>query len=230
MTRPAQPSGTSVRRDFSATITVAIVALTLVGCGRKGSGTSAQEAREIGAFTAVALKGGAKLTLHVDPAGEPGPVQVSGDDDVVPAVTTRLVGSTLHIETPDAPRPNLPLEVSATVRSLHSVEVAGAADLTVVGVRGPSFELEVSGAADARLQGTVGRLDVEVNGAASVRAAELIAQEVDLEMNGAGDARVHAAKSLKAEVNGAGSVRYSGKPSDVRREVSGVGSVQAVGD
>jgi hypothetical protein len=44
-------------------------------------------------------------------------------------------------------------------------------------------------------------------------------------VNGAGNVEVHATRSLRAEVNGVGAVRYAGDPAKVESELHGLGAI-----
>jgi hypothetical protein len=53
----------------------------------------------------------------------------------------------------------------------------------------------------------------------------VVVAEARVKVNGAGNVEVQATKSLRAEVNGVGAVRYSGDPSKVESELHGLGAI-----
>jgi hypothetical protein len=73
----------------------------------------------------------------------------------------------------------------------------------------------------------VDRLRAVLNGAGSLELANLHAVDAVVVANGAGSIRVHATGNLDASVNGVGSIRYAGGPTQVRTAISGVGSIAA---
>lgn len=79
--------------------------------------------------------------------------------------------------------------------------------MTARGIRGERFRAEVSGAGDVRLE-------------------RLAAQQAEVEVSGAGSVHVHASDFLTASVSGVGDVVYSGRPEQVKEDVSGVGEVR----
>jgi hypothetical protein len=223
-----------------------LVLLALAGCevGRdqpviRGSGTAAEEAREVTGFTAVQLAVPAALT--VEQAGAES-LRLEGDDNVLAAIETSVQGGVLRIQAPGVRlRPERPLRVHLTVRELERVEAAGAASVTLAELSADRLEVSLAGA--GRLlagelevrhlvvglagagRGTLGgrtdQLELSLAGAGSVDATELAARLVQVQIAGAGNARVHAAERLSGSLAGAASLTYHGDP---RVEVSTAGA------
>ncbi len=206
-----------------ATTALALL-LASAGCGKKGSGVKKEEVREVGAFTAVSIEGAMRLNVVIGPAQK---VVISGDDNIVPDVVTKVDGDKLVIETEGSYRTELPLTATVTVPKLTALEISGASKGNVKGITGDNFSVEVSGAAKVTLAGTVNKLAVEVSGAAKIEAAGLKAHDVAVESSGASKIETHAERSLTAKVSGAGSVRYKGSPT-VTKDVSGAASIKAL--
>ncbi len=224
---PVFPSSAPPHRGvrFGAGLGAALLALTLAGCGLRGSGDPRTETREVDGFQALALGGSFELVVHVDEDHDQR-VVLSGDDNIVPKVVMAVEDGTLEVSLEAMMiRPSLPLKVEIWVPYLDALEISGAADVDIEGLQGELFVLEVSGAAELRLSGAVERFEVEVSGASEIEARGLEAKAVELDLSGAGSAEVFAADSLSVEVSGAGSVRYWGEPGEVDKEISGAGSV-----
>jgi hypothetical protein len=210
---------------LTSTTPAALIALGLTGCILRGSGTAMTDTREVAAFDSIEVGGAFELIVHVDPAAAQR-VEVSGDDNIVPEVTTSVSGGELEIAIDHGMvRPKLDMKVEVWVASLAGLEASGASDITVEGLHGEAFEIELSGASDSRFSGAVDRFEIELSGASDLDARELHAKIVDLELSGAGDAEVWASERLDAEVSGAGNVRYFGSPKEVQQDVSGAGSI-----
>lgn len=209
--------------------TIAVVSLTaallgMAGCGTRGNGVAATETRELGEFTTIESAGGLDLVVHVGAIEQK--VVVSGDENILPNIETRLRGDKLVVEHEGWLRPDLPLVVEVWVPTLAGIEASGAADIEVDGLSGGQFELDLSGAADAELRGKVQRLDVDVSGAADIDASWLEAETVVIDMSGAGEAKVWATQALEVDISGAGRIVYWGDPTDVRQDISGAGSLR----
>jgi hypothetical protein len=55
-----------------------------------------------------------------------------------------------------------------------------------------------------------------------------VARVVDVHIEGAGKARVNATESLKAWIEGAGVITYSGEPKTVEKTIDGIGRIKKV--
>ncbi|MFV8750176.1 head GIN domain-containing protein [Nannocystaceae bacterium ST9] len=210
-----------LRASTSSLLVSTLVALS--ACGVRGSGESATETRSLDPFTEIEFSGAFDLVVHVGDYEQK--VEVSGDDNIVARIETRVSGDALIVEHDGWLRPELPLVVEVWVGSLASIDASGATNLDVEGLHGERFELDISGAADADLLGKVGRFDASISGAADVDARSLEAESVIINMSGAGEAEVWATRELEATISGAGHVEYWGEPSEVRESVSGAGTV-----
>lgn len=212
-------------RSYSTTFAVGLTLVLGAGCSLRGSGTPMTESRDIEAFDSIEIGGAFELIVHVDPTATQR-VEVSGDDNIVPEVTTKVSGGELDIEIGAAMvRPKLDMKIEVWVPALTGLEASGASDITVAGLHGERFDLDLSGASETTLRGEVDLFEVDLSGASDLDARELHAKIVALELSGAGDAEVWASDRLDADVSGTGDVRYFGGPKEVKQDVSGAGSI-----
>jgi hypothetical protein len=202
---------------------LSLTALLAAGCGTRGSGVASTETREVEPFTSIEFSGALDLLVHVGAHEQK--LVLSGDDNILPEIRTRVRGDKLVVEHEGWLRPDVPLLVEVWVPALTGVEASGASDIEVEGLHGGQFELDLSGATDAELRGKVDRLDADISGAGDLDAAWLEAKAVVLDMSGAGEAKIWATQTLEIDVSGAGRVVYWGDPTDVREDISGAGSV-----
>jgi hypothetical protein len=121
---------------------------------------------------------------------------------------------------------------SATIRisapNVSSIDTSGVAHVSYSGIENDSLEIESSGASRVVLKGTVGSLDIDMSGASKINAKELVAEKADVDGSGASSVTVEVTSSMNADVSGASSVDYSGDPKDLKKSVSGAGSVNKV--
>lgn len=207
---------------------VVLVALPSCLCNRiKGSGRAAVEKRSVSTFSEIEMAGAFKLIVNVDKTftGDP-VVEVRGDDNIVPLVTTRVSGDTLEVDSGgEWLSPKLPLTVSARVTFLEQIDLAGSVDALVRGLDGDSFEIQCAGSADVGLQGRVGELRIDVAGSADIDAVKLSASEVEVDIAGSAEASVCATDSLEVDIAGSGKVYYSCDPESVEQDISGSGKL-----
>jgi hypothetical protein len=190
-----------------------------------GSGVPATVVRELPPFDKIELSGFGTVDVH---PGSPQKVTVSGDDNVVPLVTTEVHGDTLVVGSKNASiSTKLPLVVGIRVPSVTASSLTGSGELNVDGVAGPAFDASLSGTGTLDVGGRVDELSAEVSGVGSAALEHLVAKNVRVVVSGVGSAHVYATHSLDASVPGTGSVLYRGDPPQVTTHVTGLGSVAA---
>ncbi len=203
-------------------VVLSLTAALLSACGTRGSGELLTDTRELDPFHQIEMGGALDLIVHV---GAEQKVVVSGDDNIVSKIETRVSGGKLHIDHDGLLRPDLPLQVEVWVPTLAAVEASGATDIDVENLAGERFELELSGAGDVELRGKLDVLEVEISGAGDLDARSLEAKQVTIDLSGAGEAKVWATAKLDVDISGAGEVEYWGNPSEVEQDITGAGSL-----
>lgn len=220
--------------------------LVLSGCKIgwvKGSGVKVSSTRAVAKFSSIELKSSADVVIEV---GTPQSVVVETDDNLIALVTTMVSGDTLEIDATGSYSTRLGVKVTITVEKMESVNVMGSGDITVSGVRGPSFEAlvhgsgdisvkgmtgtafhaQVKGSGDITAEGVVDEVEVEVSGSGDIQLEKLSCDTADAMINGSGGIVVKVSKELKAQVSGSGDIVYLGAPI-VTKTVSGSGDVRA---
>ena len=195
--------------------------------GSDGSGHAVSQARPLSRFGAVELAGSIPITVRV---GAPRSVVVHADDNLVSQVTTRVEGGTLVVGTrPGSFRARAATYVAVTTPTLTGLTLRGSGIVTLEGVRGRSFALQLPGSGIVRASGSVGTLRVSLGGSGDARLGGLTAREVDASVAGSGMIAVTVTESLNATVSGSGAILYGGNPPHVLTNVTGSGAVTPVG-
>ena len=206
-----------------------------------GSGKITTETRKLAEFDEIDLRirGNAYVTI-----GKPTPLEVTGDDNILPLIKTevherRLVISAEHnFKTKQAPN------LKITVANLEAASIAGSGDMHVSGVDNQKLALNVAGSGDLRFEGKTELLAVNIAGSGDVRltgnAAQLAASiagsgdvhgfdltagNATVTISGSGDAKVNVTRALSIQIRGSGDVHYKGNPT-VSKQVSGSGDVK----
>lgn len=217
-----------MRNAMMVVLGTSLAAAVSAGCAaRRGepAGRRSDDGRvsyEVGEFSTVEIDGRFEAKLAV---GSPQRVELAGDPYVLEDVHVRVQGGELEVRM-DVHEPHRAIELLVVTPTLDAVELNGAGHLQVDGLEREDFELEVNGAAQAKLRGHVDTFKLELNGAARLDSTPLKAQEVDVEINGSGRADVTALAQLSAEINGTGRIRYGGEPKTVAKSVNGLGWVR----
>jgi hypothetical protein len=198
--------------------------LVLAGCsfgGVEGSGKPASEVRQVTGFDALELSGalGAEIAIAAEHR-----VEISGDDNLVPLVTTELDGRALEIETRKSMRPKLPLVARLAAPRIGAITVAGSSVVTLQGMRGSDLAVNVSGSVELRGNGTVGALALTISGSGEVELESLAAESVTVSVTGSANVAIAASRTLAVQISGSANVTYRGDPV-VTKDISGSGKV-----
>lgn len=193
------------------------------GSGERGSGVAKTEVREVAPFTEVALAG--SLRAEITAAGAQR-VELSGDDNLVPLMATEVADQRLRIAPKRSIQPKLEMVARVTAPKLTALSTSGATDVELRDLDADAFDLVTAGASSITATGTAHALTIHISGSGSIDAHDLKAQQVTVDVSGSGDVEVYATDVLDVRISGSGSVRYHGNPRDVRKSISGSGSVE----
>ena len=233
--------------------------LALSGCGLfrgdgviRGSGQMASEAREATGFSAVALQGSGEVLLTQGAAES---LTIEAEDNILPLVTSRVQDGTLLLgfsqaDWRQAIQPTQPIRYILTVRDLASIELSGsgqvdassleiadlallltgAGEITIADLRAESLTIRLDGTGSLSVGGAVRQQSVRVTGSGNVEGGDLESQAAEVDISGTGDVTVWARERLSVQISGAGSVSYFGLPTVERRDISGAGDINPMGE
>ena len=202
--------------------------LVLAGCnlvgftGVTGSGTAKSEVRPAAGATEVAVSGA--LSVDVGPGPE-AKVEISGDDNLVPLITTEIKGSRLEIGSKKSMRSKVPLVIRVSLPTLVAASVSGASTVILHDAKADNLKLAAEGASKLRADGAVGQLTLEASGASDVDLDQLAAGRANATLSGASEAEVAVSKSLDVHLGGASTLKYRGDPPELKQEVKGASSL-----
>ena len=189
-----------------------------------GSGRIVTQARPLGTFMAVELRGAADVTVRVGPASS---VSVTTDDNLQPLLRTEVRrGGVLVLDSTRSYRTRQTPRITITVPQLTAFAVKGSGDAKISGMNGDSLALAVSGSGDIQAQGRTRDLAIAVSGAGDIDAGGLASNSAAVVISGSGDAVVRTSGALTGVVRGSGDLRYIGNPRAVTVQVGGSGSVK----
>jgi predicted small secreted protein len=202
-----------------------IAALIVSACnfwGVRGNGRIKSETRNILDFEKIDAGGAFSIKIKVGPSTS---LRIVAEENLIGYIRTNVKGNTLVIDTRKNVSPRKEIIIEITTPSLKSVDASGANNIYIDGINGAEFRVDLSGAGNIDLRGTVDKFRAELSGAGNIDARDLIAKEVRVSVSGAASADVHAKEYLEASVSGVGSIDYYGNPAKVKTDVSGVGSI-----
>ncbi len=221
----------------------------VTGCnsliGIHGDGNVLKETRKVSAFDGIEVSGAFDIVLKQGAVEE---VTVEADANLLPVIRTDVTGGTLRIETRKPVQHSTVMKVYVTVKDLKRIDVSGAVDISTDGrITVPELSLDASGASDSefdiavqklklecsgaskmKFSGTAVDVNMDLSGASDIFGYDLLAVNYDIEISGAGNAQISVSNRIRAEISGAGSVKYKGSPTEVDQSVSGAGSIKKV--
>jgi hypothetical protein len=187
-----------------------------------GSGVRQKQKREVATFTSIATEGAFEIEVACQ---KPQSVEVEGDDNLLPLITTEVSNNVLHIRSNRSYSVNDPVKVTISVPNLEGISSSGAGKLNVAGIKNEKFEIDANGATNIRLAGETKLLDIDTNGAGKIDAHKLRAAQVIVEAKGVARVDVNVTEQLKVTVSGPSHVTYEGDPV-LTESVNGPGSVE----
>lgn len=106
-----------------------------------------------------------------------------------------------------------------------AIENAGVGNMKLNNLRTDRLAVECSGVGSISMNGKATWLKLDCSGVGSINAQNLKARRVQGDVSGVGGIKCHATDTLKADVSGVGSFKYTGNPRVKKLNSSGVGSI-----
>lgn len=210
----------------------------------KGDGNITTMHYNVTDFQNLDLSGMFSVTLN---QGDTPSLVVETDENLQELIKNKVEDNTLKIfsEKEVVYRPTK-MNLYITYKNLESIRSAGACEVVAnQPITGGRFSMELSGAADVKIEveleemktiasgasslklwGIAKKHVVDMSGAGSIDAANLVTQTTQIALSGAGSATVNAREVLEASLSGIGSIRYTDEPVTKVFNTSGLGSIK----
>lgn len=208
-----------------------VLAVSLTACGSikndgaegtKGSGNVKTETRNLSGFKKIKADSAVALEVSFKPEYS---VTLEGDDNILPQFTTEVDGDKLIITSKGKVTTQSRVKVRITMPELTFLDLNGAVDATVTGVKGENLEVDANGASRLKIDGEVRELDADATGASKFGGDDLKVENAKVKANGASYIIVNASGELKAEANGASGIMYIGEPRKLEQQSAGASSI-----
>ena len=172
--------------------------LALAGC-IQGQGPVTTETRDTRPFTRLEVGAGIQVDLAI---GAAGPLRVTAQANVLPAIETSVSGDTLRIAADRDFTTTAPVTVTVTVPVLDAVSLSGGAQARIEGVSASTLGLGVNGGARATVLGSVGSVVLDADGGSTVDLRGLAAGTADVRLAGGATATVSATSRVSGSASG----------------------------
>ena len=189
-----------------------------------GSGPMVTRDFEVSSFDAINITGGYGIVWRESTDVS---VTVAIQENLLEHLDISVRNGTLYVEPQrsfSTTGDNTP-RIYINTPYLTGISISGAA--TASGwdtIQAESFSVEAWGSADLALNFDVESLDIRADGAVYLDFTGNVST-ANIVLNGTGRINIAVADYLDVELNGVGSVRYTGNPT-VTRNISGIGTVQ----
>jgi len=222
-------------RRFVLAACLAALSVSALAAERKvtGSGRLITERRSASGFDRVAIAGSFEVELR---QGSVEGVELTGDDNLLALVETRVEGTagsrTLRI----APRPDVALEPSQPIRvridlqqlvaldlagtakaaatGLHvgklAIAIGGSGGVTLAALDAERLALSLGGSGRAQADGRARSASLSIAGSGGVALAGLAVDDLSVNIAGSGSAEVQANQRLRISIAGSGRVKHTG--------------------
>jgi Putative auto-transporter adhesin, head GIN domain len=209
-------------------LSIAIV-ISLAGCSHiistdkiKGSGIAKTEKRSVAPFTSLEVNCHGSIQVH---AQRQEGLEISGDDNIIPLITTEVNNGTLYIRSSKEYDPRDKLEIIVSAPDLKKFVFSGAGEANLSNVKNDRMEIALNGAGSLTASGETKEADITLSGAGSVDAKNLHAINAKVNSTGVGIVDIYVMGQLDAKTSGVGEINYYGSPKSVNRQAGGLGGI-----
>ena len=203
-----------------------------------------EDVREISGVSRLKISGVFNLNLIQSDTES---IQIEGSQDLSDRLIIRQQGDLLELELEDDNNlfKNQKLEVNLSIADLKDFEFEGVGNIQTksafqvdqiaihgegvgniqMDIQADQIQADLNLMGNMNLKGKADDFQLSYEGIGNIDASELTAQNVDLKSSGIGRVSVHCEGELSLEVSGIGEVKYTGNPTVVKENVSGIGRV-----
>ena len=215
------------RLSFSVLL---VIATALPACiiGERGSGVYAEQQRDVQTFSRVELPGGGIDRVEIVVC-DCTAIRVSGDNNLIDLVTTKVSGETLTIDTLDPVWTKEPLVVEVRTPMLELVRASGSTNVSIIDLRGGDLTVDTSGSGDVDFMGRLDRLRFETSGSSDIDVSRLETDVLEIDTSGSTDVVVDemVSESIWIHTSGSSDIHLTGETKTLEIETSGSSDVHA---
>lgn len=190
----------------------------------QGSGIMKTEKRPLASFSSLEMECHGSIQVRFQ---EQKNLEISGDDNILPLITTEVKNDTLYIRSSKEYAPKDKLQIIVSLPNLNRFVFAGAGEAELSNVKNDRVEIVMKGAGSLSASGETKEADITLAGAGSVDAKNLHAVNAKVNSTGVGQVDLYATEKLDARTSGVGEINYYGSPKSVNRQAGGIGSINA---
>jgi len=214
------------RRHLSIATVVGALALAGTACrvDINAGGDTVTETFDVAEFTELEVSSAFEVTVEI---GDEPSIEINLNEQVVDRLEIDQDGDRLSIGFDGGLfSTSGPLEARIVTTDLTKVTLDGAVDASVQGLDTQQLDVELSGASQLTVRGSVGVLVIDADGASQADFADTEVERAEVDVSGASSIDVNGAAEVRGQASGASSVDVSPNADNVNVTTSGASSVE----
>lgn len=188
----------------------------------RGSGIAKTEKRTVPAFDSLDVNYVGSIEVR---SQEQKSVEISGDDNIIPFVTTEVKHGTLYIQSSKGYNPRQKLNIIVSTPDVKRFAFDGVGEANLSKVKNDRIELDIRGIGSFRASGETKEANITLSGVGNVDAKNLRAVNATVNSDAVGNVDLYVTEKLDVKASGIGEVNYYGNPKIVNRQAEGIGKV-----
>ena len=209
------------RTGLLVTTAFVVVGAMAAGCslttGTSGDGPTSTESRTTDAFSRVETGFGIGVTVTIGPAQS---VEVHAQSNILPIISTKVEGGTLHIDATQEFSTTEAVEVVVVTPTLDGISLGGGSQGRVTGLAADALDISLTGGSGLTATGSASDVMLGSSGGSEAHLFDLSADTVSLELSGGATAEVNASTEVNGSASGGAHATVRG-PAQLNVALSG---------
>ncbi|MCY7278850.1 MAG: DUF2807 domain-containing protein [Phormidesmis sp. CAN_BIN44] len=188
----------------------------------QGSGIAKTEKRAVASFDSLDVNYAGAIAVR---SQEQQSLEISGDDNIIPFITTEVKNGTLYIRATKGYSPEQKLQIRASTPNVKRFVFDGVGEANLSNIKNDRLEIVLTGVGSFSASGETKEADITLSGVGSVDAKNLRAVNVKVNSTAIGNVDLSVTGQLDVNASGIGEVNYYGNPKIVNRQAKGIGKI-----
>ena len=171
----------------------------------QGSGIAKTEKRAVASFDSLDMNYAGAIAVR---SQEQQSLEISGDDNIIPFITTEVKNGTLYIRGTKGYSPQQKLQIIVSNPDVKRFVSDGVGEANPYNLKSNRLEILVSGVGSLIASGETKELDITLSDVGSVDAKNLHAVNVKANSTAIGNVDLYVTSQLDVNASGAGEVNY----------------------
>ena len=191
----------------------------------EGSGSIITDSRQIKAFSKLTIN--VPATIRVDNQSSIF-LSIIADDNIIPLIHSGFEANHLTITTTESFNTKDTIQIILGTKQLQWLNLESSTNVTLNKLHGNKLTVDTKGVSTITANGNLTHLNINLSGSHKINFQELKSQIVSLNTKGNSIVNINAQKSLDIKAKGISTIRYSGNPQSITKQVLGISNIKAI--